>query len=177
MSIPYANHLKLNCYQTHPDWHQGLSPKISDRGAFVYAVHQVVQFPIRVIQLIRDVARLIFKVPIRALCTPICLEKNWQEKERAKINAKLASYAFIQLVSVPVKFGIALIALGISIASSEKAQNIVNACKNYTIHLDGRAAQLEALKEEGAKKAKTKQEYYAYRDWLYSIDPRLCKKN
>lgn len=75
--------------------------------------------------------------------------------ERAKVNVKLTGYAFVQLVSVPGKFIVALAALSAGPFSNEKAQWLLDKSVNWTIHLDGRASQLEALKEEEVKKTKS----------------------
>ena len=130
----------------------------------------------RGVQLLRDGARLVLKVPIRALWTPIILEKNWKELERAKINAKLTGYAFVQLACVPAKFVVALVALITSPISSSQTASLLNMSKHWTAHLDGRASQLEALKEVGRKYAANPDEYNKYRDWLYQINPELCCK-
>lgn len=182
MSIPYNNCLRLDQYLSNPDWYedlQDLSMKEesqTERAAGELFANAFEQPIVRTIQLVRDTLRLILKVPIRALATPIFLEKNWQERERAKVNAKLTGYAFVQLLSVPVKFLCALIALGISIVFLEKAKWLLDKSEEWTAHIDGRMSQLEALKEEGAKKCQSREEFNAYRDWLYGIDPKLCRQ-
>ncbi len=181
MSIPYNDNLKIDNYQTNLTWYLGLQAPLtkSDSQAKralgeLYYNQSVVRF----VQFIRDTARLLLKVPYRAIATPIILEKNWQERERAKVNVKLTGYAFVQLVYVPVKFIVALVALGISARSQENAKWLLDTNEEWTAYLDGRASQLEALKEEGAKtvKAENRDEFEAYRRWLYSIDPKLCRK-
>lgn len=133
------------------------------------------QLGVRGVQFIRDGLRLTLKVPIRAIWKPIILSKNWGELERAKINVKLTGYSFVQLISVPVKFAVALIAIATSAISQEKANWLLDKSEAWTAHLDGRASQLEALKEEGAKNAVSRELYTQYRIWLYNIDPKLCR--
>ncbi len=129
--------------------------------------------PFRSVQLLQDFARLALKVPVRSL-KPIFFENSWQEKERATVNLKLVGYAFVQLSAVPVKFAVALVALQIAKSDQKKAQQFLDACEQWTAHYDGRASQLEALKEQGAKKAKDREEFEAYRAWLYGIKPEYC---
>lgn len=117
------------------------------------------------------------KVPIRSVWTPIILSKNWRELERTKINIKLTGYSLVQLISVAFKAVIALVALVVSIVFSKDGANwLLNKSEGWTAHLDGRAAQLEALKEVGAKNAPDRNQYDAYKQWLYAIDPKLCRK-
>jgi hypothetical protein len=122
----------------------------------------------------------VLKVPIRAIMTPIVLPKNWKERERSKINAKLTGYSFVQLLLVPVKFLVAIAAISASAISCKRAEQWLldksEGWTTYTTHLDGRASQLEALKEEGIKKSNTREEYAQYREWLYNIDSKLCRK-
>jgi hypothetical protein len=182
MSIPYNNNLNLSTYQTNPTWYENLeAPSLKNEHQGKRALGELFtqtfkQSFKRSVQLIRDSARLVLKVPIRAIVTPIFLKKNWQERERATINAKLTGYAFIQLLAVPVKFMVALTALGISVFSEEKAKRLLDLSEGWTTHLDGRTSQLEALKEEGAKKTQSREEFEKYRTWLYNIDPKLCCK-
>lgn len=182
MSIPYNDNLSLSTFYANPNWYQSLpAPSSKNENQTIRAVgelfvHASKQPVVRSVQFIRDAARLVLKVPIRAIVKPIFLEKNWQERERAKVNVKLTGYAFVQLASVPAKFLVALIALGISAFSQERAKRLLDASEEWTAHLDGRASQLEALKEEGAKKAQSRHEFDQYRTWLYNIDPKLCRK-
>lgn len=182
MSIPYNDCLRLDQYLSNPNWYEDLQEPSKDeesqsqRAKGELYANAVEQPKVRTIQWIRDTLRLVLKVPVRAIATPIFLEKNWQERERAKVNAKLTGYAFVQLLSVPVKFVVALIALGISAFSQEKAKWLLDQSEEWTLHIDGRTSQLEALKEEGAKKCQTRKEFDEYRDWLYQIDPKLCRK-
>jgi hypothetical protein len=182
MSIPYNDCLRLDQYYSNPNWYEDLQDSSrkeesqSERAIDELFANALKQPIVRTIQLIRDTLRLVLKVPIRALATPIFLEENWQERERAKVNAKLTGYAFVQLLSVPVKFLCALIALGISTFSSEKAEWLLDTSEEWTAYIDGRTSQLEALKEEGAKKCQSREEFDAYRDWLYGIDPKLCRQ-
>ncbi len=141
---------------------------------FRQGTHQPVM---RSIQFIRDSLRLVLKVPVRSLIlTPIFQKKNWAERQRSLINAKLTGYAFVQLVSVPAKFLVAIAAIVTSAVSQKKAQWLLDKSDSYTNFLDGRTSQLEALKEEGAKKATTRREFEDYRTWLYGIDAKLCRK-
>lgn len=181
MSIPYNENLSLNNYQTKPDWNKGLplaSWKYEDQTRRAAGELYALTFkgPFRTVQFIRDFARLVLKVPIRAIANPICLKKNWQEKERAIVNTKLPGYSLVQLISVPVKFIVALIALATSVVFQDLSKWILNKSERWTSHLDGRASQLEALKEEGAKKAQSRKEFEDYRTWLYNIKPSLCRK-
>ena len=167
---------------TNPNWHKTVQkPALKNenqakRAAGELFSHATKQPIVRFVQLIRDTARLVLKVPFRAIATPIFLKKNWEERQRALVNAKLTGYAFVQLASVPAKFMVALIALATSALSQKGANWLLDQSEGWTAHLDGRTSQLEALKEEGAKKAKDRNEFDAYRTWLYSIDPKLCRK-
>ena len=185
MAIPYNNHLELSAYQSYPNWHKiaecfekekSLFPNQTTRAADGVFKQSLEQPFVRGFQALRDTARLVLKVPIRSIKTPIILEKNWQQRERALINAKLVGYSTLQFALVPVKFLISIVALIVSIFSKDKAKQILDKSDSMTDFLDGRAAQLEALKEEGCKKAVNKQEFLEYKEWLYSIDPKLCKK-
>ena len=183
MSIPYNDNLSLNIYQSNPHWHQDLpvyssknEKQTKKRAADELFAHTFKQPAVRGVQFLRDIARLVLKVPVRAIATPVFLEKNWQERERAIVNTKLTGYAFVQLASMPAKFTVAFIALITSQLSQDKAQWLLDTSEEWTKHLDGRASQLEALKEEGAKKAENRDEFEEYRNWLYSIDPKLCVK-
>ncbi|GAB4230981.1 MAG: hypothetical protein Tsb0021_09190 [Chlamydiales bacterium] len=184
MSIPFNDHLKWDVYTSNPNWHGSLSapaPSIDQEDVVRQAVQTLFvqtfkQTGVRGVQFVRDAARLVLKVPIRSALTPIVLPKNWKQRERAKINAKLAGYSFVQLVSVPAKFLVALTALAAAAISYEKAKWLLDHSEYCTAYLDGRASQLEALKEEGRKYASNKEEYNNYKNWLYSINPLLCSK-
>lgn len=186
MSIPFNDNLLWGTFQTNPNWHvdqpvPAPKPLPEDENQTYRAVNAVSvqtfkQGCTRSIQFIRDAARLVLKVPIRAVWTPIILPKNWRERERAKINAKLTGYAFVQLAFVPAKFTVALAALATSALSYEKAQWLLDMNEHKTAYLDGCASQLEALKEVGAKGAANRGEYDRYKAWLYNIEPKLCRK-
>lgn len=182
MSIPYNPNLSLDsCYKNsfagilshEPSLYQGSQVKRAAKEAIANLFKEPV---VRGVQLLRDAARLVLKVPIRAIFNPIFLEKNWRELERAKVNAKLTGYAFIQLASVPVKFAVALAALTACAFSQETAKRWLDGSYKWTAHFDGRASQLEALKEEGAKKSKSREEFETYKAWLYRFDPSVCRK-
>jgi hypothetical protein len=178
MSIPYNDALSWNSYQTTPDWYknQPAAPPSSEAPVKRAANELFAQPVVRGVQFIRDAARLVLKVPIRALKTPIILEKNWKELERAKVNAKLTGYSFVQLVTAIVKIPVALAALATAVISPDKATWLLDQSARFTAYLDGRASQLEALKEEGAKREGNREEYNNYKSWLYGIDPKLCRK-
>lgn len=191
MAIPYNDNLIWGIQNSNPDWHkiqpeaEELAPAIDEEDAednqaeralielFLKTPEQLV---IRSIQFVRDSLRLVLKVPLRAVWTPIILEKNWKELERAKINAKLTGYSFVQLASVPVKFLVALAALVTSAISWETANWLLDESDEWTATMDGRASQLEALKEQAGKNAPDRDAYDAYKNWLYSIDPKLCRE-
>lgn len=182
MSIPYHDYLSLNTYRSNPCWYKSLTAQESNNNtspakqAVTEVLTTAFKEPIvRGVQLIRDMARLIFKVPIRAIRTPVILEKNWRERERAGVNAKLAGYAIIQLFSLPGKFIVALAALAASSLSENHTKSLLGLNKKWTAYFDGRASQLEALKEEGAKQAQDKKEFNEYKAWLYGIDPQFCR--
>lgn len=186
MSIPYNDKLQWSTYTSDPNWYKNqfeaaTAPSVNSRSIAKRAATEVLtqlfkQSVVRGIQFIRDGARLVLKVPIRAVWTPIILPKNWRELERTKINVKLTGYSLVQLVSVPVKSVIALAALIVSAVSKNRAKWLLNKSEGWTSHLDGRASQLEALKEVGAKKAPDRNQYDAYKQWLYGVDPKLCRK-
>jgi hypothetical protein len=182
MSIPYNENLGLSTYRSNPNWYQDLeTPSCKTKGQLIRALVELYsnvsnQPAERSVQFIRDTARLVLKVPIRAIAKPIIFEKNWKERERAKVNVKLTGYSFVQLVFVPAKFMVALSALATLTVSKNIAKGLLDTSEEWTIYLDGRASQLEALKEEGAKKTKSRLEFDQYRTWLYNIDPKLCHK-
>lgn len=165
MSIPYNDNLKWDSYRSDPhrnDWNNNVSNQ------------EPTEPKNRAIQFGQDLARLVLKVPLRAVfVTPVFLPKNWGERERCTINAKLAGYSFVQMLLVPVKFMVAIAAILTSAVSCKNASQWLN---NYSAYLDGRASQLEALKEEGVKKATTRKEFDQYKEWLYEIDPGQARK-
>src|SRR5688572_30257067 len=148
MSIPYNDNLKLSVYQSNPEWHLHLEESaVKNEGQGQRAADELLENAtkqpfFRTIQFIRDTARLILKVPVRAVWTPIILEKNWAERERATVNAKLTGYAIVQLASVPPKFLVALVAIVTSVGSQEKAKWLLDTSEAWTKHLDGRTSQL-----------------------------------
>ena len=184
MSIPFNNNLLWNIYSKTPDWHKNKSIEISTPlelfdNKVSYAAKEVFiktpkQFVSRGIQFIRDAARLILKEPFRSIWTPVVLPKNWGQRERVAINGKLAGYAFIQLVFVPVKFLVALTAIALSAISCNRAKSFLDKSESWTQDLDGRSSRLEALKEVGVKKINNQSDYIKYKNWLYNIDPKLC---
>jgi hypothetical protein len=186
MSIPYNDHLQWNTYTSDSNWYKSqfeatTAPSVDASSIAKRASTEVLtqifkESFVRGIQFVRDGARLVLKVPIRSVWTPIILPKNWRELERTKINVKLTGYSLVQLISVPVKSVTALAALVVSAVSKNGANWLLDKSKSCSAHLDGRASQLEALKEVGAKKAPDRKQYYAYKQWLYTIDPKLCRK-
>lgn len=183
MAIPFNDNLLWNIYETNPDWHKEQPATASairenpvNRAAKEVFTQVFKQSVARSFQFVRDAARLVLKVPFRSIWTPIILSKNWSELERSKINAKLTGYSFVHMVLVPVKFLVALAAIATAAVSFKKAEWLLDTSESWTSHLDGRASQLEALKEQGAKLAPTKENYNSYKDWLYGIDAELCRK-
>lgn len=177
MAIPYNSYyLRLSTSLSDPYWCQNVrAPLEKSEDQTSRALEELsmctYKRPYRTEQLGRDVARLVFKVPYRLFVN----EKNWQEFERSKVNVGLTFYSCTQWLSVPVKFMVAIIALATSPFSQDRAKWLLDRSEAWTSYMDGRASQLEALKEEGAKKAQTRQEFDEYRAWLYHIDPRLCR--
>lgn len=147
MSIPYNNLLSWNHYSTNPTWHVTYTDSSKSPAR---------NFGKRSEQCLRDTARLVLKVPARLMLQPL----NWQIKERSKINAKLAGYSVVLLVTVSADFFAALFATSL---------------QNWISIFDGRTAQLEALKEVGTTHATTKEEFELYKTWLYTIDPLKCR--
>ncbi|MDR3625066.1 MAG: hypothetical protein P4L16_08025 [Chlamydiales bacterium] len=186
MSIPYNDNLQWHTYASNSNWYKNqpevitaLLMDFSDvtKRAATEALAQIFKESVlRSIQFIRDGARLVLKVPIRSVWTPIILSKNWREFERTKINVKLTGYSAVQWIFVPFKSVTALAALVVSVVSKDGANWLLNKSESWTVYLDGRAAQLEALKEVGAKRAPDRNQYDAYKQWLYDIDPKLCCK-
>jgi hypothetical protein len=182
MSIPYNDNLSWVNYLSNPDWQdRAITPikavdsqtKRAAKAAFNLGL---VEPFTRSVQFFRDSLRLTLKVPLRALKTPYHLEKNWKEYERAKINVKLTAYSFVHVLTVPAKFGVALTALALSAVSAKRARQLLDSIDSCTSTLDGRASQLEALKEEGVVNATDKEALKTYQTWLYSLDPKLCRK-
>lgn len=130
---------------------------------------------VRGVQLIRDSLRLVLKVPARAAWHAIWRPGNWSERERAKINVKLVGYSLAQFVFIFPKMLVAVGALATSAASQEKAKWLLSKSADWTAHFDGRASQLEALKEVGRKFANNKEEYLAFKTWVYTFDAKLCR--
>lgn len=161
MSIPYNDNLKWDSYINDPnrdDWTRQDRTEPKNRA----------------IQFVQDLARLVLKVPFRAVfVTPVFYEENWGERERCTINAKLTGYSFVQMLLVPVKFMVAIATILTSSICCEGASQSLN---NYSLYLDGRASQLEALKEEGVKRAATREEFDQYKEWLYAIAPGQARK-
>lgn len=187
MAIPYNDNLKWGRDIANPNWFNDQSvvlnrSLINNENLCIRSMNELFAQAIpqpfaRSVQLIRDGLRLVLKVPIRAIRTPIVLSKNWKELERAKINAKLTGYSFIQLFSVPIKFLVAFLALVTSAVSFAKAKWLLDKSEGWTAYLDGRASQLEALKEEAGKFSENRQQYDQYKTWLYTIEPKLCRKS
>ncbi|MEX1012078.1 MAG: hypothetical protein WDZ27_00100 [Waddliaceae bacterium] len=182
MSISFNIALSWESYLENRDWQSVSTEKPLNgqnsearRAANALFEQTFKQLPLRGIQFIRDTARLVLKVPIRSIWTPIVLEKNWKQRERAKINTKLVGYSLVQLLSVPVKFLVALVAIATTAVSLNKAKLLLDSSEAWTAYLDGRASQLEALKEVGRKNAKSPIEYNAYKSWLYTINPKRCR--
>lgn len=184
MAIAYNDNLQWSTYTSNSNWHETPfeatdsldSGSVAKRAAAEVLTQTFRQSVVRGIQFIRDGARLVLKVPIRSVWTPIILPKNWRELERTKINVKLTGCSLVNLISVPVKSVTALAALVVSVVSKNEANWLLNKSEGWTAHLDGRASRLEALKEVGAKRAPDREEYGAYKQWLYAIDPKLCRK-
>lgn len=182
MSIPFNSQLGWDNYLSNPNWHQNLlepelAPLSGRKSQMVRAVNEIFvqtlkQGFVRSIQFIRDAARLVLKVPIRLIRLP----HTWQELERAKINAKLPGYSLAQVGLVPVKFCVSIVALATLVISLEKGKWLLDKSEQWTAHLDGCASRLEALKEEGRPNAESQEQYGLYKQWLYSIDPKLCRK-
>lgn len=183
MAIPFNHNLNLNHYHSTPDWHKGKAiPQIehgnlTQRAANNLYIQTIAEPVARSVQFLRDSARLLLKVPVRAIWTPVVLQKNWAERERAVINTKLTGYSFIQLTSTPLKVLTACIALATSKVFSCQAKRLLDTSDSWISYLDGSASRLEALKEEGCKKIKNREEYESYKNWIYGIDPMLCRKD
>ena len=186
-SIAFNANLLWDNYRDNPNWHTDMpvpksipsidSKKVMMRRALKEVfVKTFKQSFARSIQVIRDVARLVLKVPVRSILTPIILPRNWKERRRVAVNIKLTGYAIVQLLSVPAKFLVAVTALATSAISFKKAKQLLDKSDQWTINVDGRAAQLEALKEVGRNEAETREEFNKYKEWLYSIKPGLCRK-
>lgn len=199
MSLPYAkNQLNLDNYlsNTTPVWPEKVASDTDNlvkRVANEFFAQTFKQPFVRSIQFIRDSARLILKVPIRTLITePFFKKQNWGSRERAKINAKLVGYSFIQMISVPVKILIAILAIfTLAIGWTSATKMLLDKSDSYSKYLDGRASQLEALKMEGCKKNEkyfkkltrhnkeksklTFKIFCDYKNWLYQFNPILCR--
>ena len=73
----------------------------SSKGQLKRAVHAlfietVTQLGVRSLQFTRDLARLILKVPIRSVITPIILPKNWPERRRVVLNIQLTGNSLLR---------------------------------------------------------------------------------
>lgn len=170
MSIPYSDNLKWESYTSD-----------RDRGNWDRADGRPVESRNRAEQFLRDLGRLVLKVPIRSIfVTPVFYEENWGERERCTINAKLTGYSFVQMLLVPVKWMVAIATIMASAISCRCVSGWLNylhgRCENYTHYFDGCTSQLEALKEEGIKKAATPEEYNQYKEWVFEIDAEQAKK-
>lgn len=183
MAIPYNDNLRWQVYTVTPNWHKDQPELVTDypsqakRAANEVFIQLPKQSVVRSVQFVRDGLRLVLKVPIRLVRTAFKQqEDSWKQYERANINAKLTGYSWVQMSFVPVKFLVALAALLIVAASSKRAQALLDWSGRWTVHFDGSASQLEALKEEGTNNASTPEEYSQYKQWLCGIDPKLCCK-
>lgn len=182
MSIPFNQNLLCANYRSNPNWYRDIShpeieyPNQTKRAIDNLFAQAVTQPVVRTVQFLRDSARLVLKVPIRAIWTPVVLPKNWAERERAAINAKLTGYSFIQLSSVPIKVFAASAALAAAKFSPEGSKYLLDMSEYWITHLDGCASQLEAIKEEGCKQIKDRVEFEAYKAWVQGIDPRICRR-
>ncbi|MBA3957735.1 MAG: hypothetical protein H0X51_04985 [Parachlamydiaceae bacterium] len=175
MSIPYNDNLTWANYTKNPAWGQTKEPVPGTTPSFGFG--NVLKEPcVSTVQFVRDALRLVLKVPCRAAYKPICMSKNWRELDRAKINVKLTGYSLAQLVSLPIHFLVTIVALVTFPFSREKSNWLLDISEGLKAHLDGRASQLEALKEQGAKTAKTRNDYEQYRIWLYNIPAPLCRR-
>lgn len=186
MAVPYNNCISIEAFQqslkenqsfsSQPTIVEGTQEKLKEIAVKEFFLQTFIQPLSRGVQFLRDAARLVLKVPIRSIWTPIILPKNWKQRERAKINTKLTGYAFIQLIAIPAKILISLTAIVTEIVFWKTAtQWLLNKSRYYTAYLDGRTSQLEALKEEGVKKSLNKKEYNNYKNWLYNFDPLMCR--
>lgn len=183
MSIPFHPSLNWVNFTAHPYnaklvWEPPApaAARTAQRAAVNDLATQIFkQIIVRGVQFIRDGLRLVLKVPVRALLHAIWRQDNWKERERAKINVKLTGYALAQFVFILPKTLVALGALVTSAASQEKAQWLLSKSADWTAHYDGRASQLEALKEVGRNNADSKEQFIAYKTWLYNFDAKLCR--
>lgn len=137
---------------------------------------QTVKEPVvRTVQFVRDLARLVLKVPYRSVKTPVWLKKNWKERRRAEMNVQLVGCAFVQMFSTLPKIPVAMTAVVLLPVSKRKAKWVRDQSEKWTAYFDGCAAQFEALKSVGRVYAKTPEEYKEYKQWLYKITPKACR--
>lgn len=184
MSIPYSENLSWSNFNDDRYWYLTLADQSAEnkqeyqgKRAMDDICDQVVnQLANRAEQFLRDAARLIIKTPFRCIYKPIVEKCIWRQYERTGINGKLALYSFVQLISVPAKFMVALTAISISSLSERTAKWLLDKSENWTKHIDGRGSKLEALKEEGLKNAQSKKAFYAYKRWIEQISSQLCLK-
>lgn len=183
MAIPYHPKLEWATYHTNPNWHLSgpKPPEKENESQLRRAISQIfvrtlTETGVRSVQFVRDLARLVLKVPIRAIKEPLWDAKNWKMRERCRINAQLTGYSFTQLLSVPAKFLVALAALATLSVSTKKAKWLLDKGDAWTSQLDGRASQLEAIKEVGTNRAVTRAAYDLYKTWVCNIPPPLCRK-
>ena len=139
MATPYADNLKWAVYQTNPNWHLNMAkfiPKPIKRPAeqAVYEVFiQTFKEPIvQGVQFVRDLARLVIKVPIRLIRS-----RDWQVCENAAINAKLAGYSFVRFAFVPVKLILAISAIFASSVAKSSGRFILDTSAHASTMLNG----------------------------------------
>jgi hypothetical protein len=186
MSIPYSDNIRWNSYTNTPNWYtkvpvptQNMMPE--NKNSVQQIVHKIFidtfkELYTRGVQCLRDSARLILKEPIRSVWTPIILSKNWKQRERVVVNAQLVGCSFVQLVYVPTKALMAIAALATLTVSREKALQLLDISESWSANLDGCASRLEALKTEGRGNAQNQEAYHEYKEWLFKIDAKLCRK-
>lgn len=183
MLIQYNNNLSWGSYRMNhgfytPEPVMGnylLSPKKRafqnlNQQAFVQPISRSLQFTSRA-------ATLAFVTPVQSVVEPIFLKENWKQRERARIDAALTKYTFIQLACTSLKLIVALVALGICLISGSAAKVLLDKSDKFIKNLDGKMAKFEALKKEGLINSQTKEEYEAYKKWIGDIDPILCLKD
>lgn len=78
--------------------------------------------------------------------TPVVYQKNWRQRERAKVNVQMVGFSAKKVFLIPFRFLVALTALGISSVSFQKAKDLLDRNDELAVTLQGRAAQAEALK-------------------------------
>lgn len=182
MSIPYNDYLSVSNFSAAVPMPAVPAPAVQSeisqtrRAVNELATQTFKQPLVRGVQFVRDALRVVLKVPVRAVFTdPVYFPSNWKGREHALINLKLAGYSFVQLLSVAPKFMVAIAAILTSAISKKKAEWLLDKSNAITAFLDGRASQLEALKEQGLKNINVRSDYDAYKAWVYKIDPALCR--